>query len=125
MSNLNISLTKSTPKVDGDFLNGTLTIKGNCFPENSILFFDEILNWMDQLPNTLLKFNLDCELNYIASSSVMHFYKLMQKTEEIFSPEKIEITWRYEEDDEDIQNLGEEFQKLSKGKVNLIPIKSN
>jgi hypothetical protein len=125
MSNLNISLTKSTPKVDGDFENGTLKIKGNCFPENSILFFDEILNWMDQLPSSLSKFSLDCELNYIASSSVMHFYKLIQKTEEIFNSEKIEVTWKYEEDDEDIQNLGEEFQKLSNGKVNLVPLKSN
>ncbi len=125
MSNLNISLTKSTPEVDGDYEIGTLKIKGNCFPENSILFFDEILKWMDQLPSSLPKFSLICELNYIASSSVMHFYKLMQKTEEIFSPEKIEITWKYEVDDEDIQNLGEEFQKLSKGKVDLVPLKNN
>ena len=122
MSNLSISQTKSTPEVRGNFENGILEIKGNCFPENSILFFDEILNWMELLPSTLPKFILNCQLNYIASSSVMHFYKLMQKTEEAFSPEKIEITWEYEEGDEDIQNLGEEFKKLTKGKVNLISI---
>ena len=121
MSNLNISPTKSTPSVNGVFENGVLEIKGNCFPENSILFFDEILNWMEQLSSDLPKFILNCELNYIASSSVMHFYKLMQKTEEIFRDDQIEITWKYEEDDEDIQNLGEEFKKLSKGKVDLIP----
>lgn len=121
MSDLNISPTKSTPLVRGGFENGILEIKGNCFPENSILFFDEILNWMEQLSTDLPKFILNCELNYIASSSVMHFYKLMQKTEEIFSANQIEITWKYEEDDEDIQNLGEEFKKLSKGKVELIP----
>ena len=126
MSNLKISETKSTPEVLGDFENGTLEIKGNCFPENSILFFEELLNWMDLLSNSNLnKFILNCELNYIASSSVMHFYKLMQKTEQIFSADKIEITWKYEEDDEDIQNLGEEFKKLISGEVNLIPITSN
>ena len=81
---------------------------------------------MDLLSNSNLnKFILNCELNYIASSSVMHFYKLMQKTEQIFSADKIEITWKYEEDDEDIQNLGEEFKKLISGEVNLIPITSN
>ena len=123
MSNLNISATKSTPEVLGDLENGTLEIKGNCFPENSILFFEELLNWMDLLSNSNLnKFILNCELNYIASSSVMHFYKLMQKTEQIFSADKIEITWKYDEDDEDIQNLGEEFKKLISGEVNLIPI---
>jgi hypothetical protein len=48
----------------------------------------------------------------------------MQKTEELFSAERIEITWKYEEEDEDIQNLGEEFKKLSKGNVNVIATKS-
>ena len=125
MIDLSISPTKSTPYVSGDFEKGTLQIKGNCFPENSILFFDEILNWMDSLPITLPKFTLNCQLNYIASSSVMHFYKLMQKTEELFSAEKIEITWKYEEEDEDIQNLGEEFKKLCKGNVNVIITESS
>ena len=126
MSNLDISPTKSTPKVFGDFEKGTLEITGNCHPENSILFFDKLLIWIDLLSSSNLnKFIFKCELNYIASSSVMHFYKLMQKTEQIFSTDKIEITWKYEEDDEDIQNLGEEFKKLISGKVNLIPIKSN
>ncbi len=125
MSDLNISPTKSTPEVNGNFETGTLQIKGNCFPENSILFFDEILNWMESLPSTLKKFKLNCQLNYIASSSVMHFYKLMQKTEDLFSPDKIEITWEYEEDDEDIKNLGEEFKKLSNGKVELIELLNN
>jgi hypothetical protein len=124
MIDLSISPSKSTPYVNGDFEQGVLKIKGNCFPENSILFFDEILNWMESLPSTLPKFTLNCQLNYIASSSVMHFYKLMQKTEELFSAERIEITWKYEEEDEDIQNLGEEFKKLSKGNVNVIATKS-
>ena len=124
MIDLSLSATKSTPEVYGYFEKGVLQIKGNCFPENSILFFDEILNWMDSLPNNLPKFTLNCQLNYIASSSVMHFYKLMQKTEELFGAEKIEISWKYEQDDEDIQNLGEEFKKLIKGCVNVIEIES-
>tara|TARA_B100000925_G_scaffold258361_1_gene213245 strand:- start:143 stop:520 length:378 start_codon:yes stop_codon:yes gene_type:complete len=122
MNNLNISPTKSSPFVSGNIQDGTLEIKGNCYPENSILFFEEIMKWMDHLPKTLHKFSLICELNYIASSSVMHFYKLIQKTEEIINPEKVKIIWKYEEDDEDIQNLGEEFQKLSNGVVELISI---
>ena len=45
MENLNIEETKSTPEVIGDAVNGTLKIKGNCFPENSLSFFDKVNNW--------------------------------------------------------------------------------
>jgi hypothetical protein len=48
----------------------------------------------------------------------------MQKTEELFSAERIEITWKYEEEDEDIQIIGEEFKMLSKGNVNVIAIEN-
>ena len=33
MENLHIEETKCTPFINGD-VNGALTIKGNCFPEN-------------------------------------------------------------------------------------------
>jgi hypothetical protein len=122
MENLNIEETKSTPEVIGDNVNGTLKIKGNCFPENSLSFFDTINNWIDSVPSDLPSFSLDCELNYIASSSVMHFFKIMQKIEDLFPVENIEIKWKYEIDDEDIQKLGEEFSKLTKSKVELIPL---
>jgi len=122
MENLNIEETKSTPEVIGDAVNGTLKIKGNCFPENSLSFFDKVNNWIDSVPTDLPSFSLDCELNYIASSSVMHFFKIMQKIEDLFPVENIEIKWKYEIDDEDIQKLGEEFSKLTKSKVELIPL---
>lgn len=122
MENLNIEETKSTPEVIGDVANGTLKIKGNCFPENSLSFFDKVNNWIDSVPSNLPSFSLDCELNYIASSSVMHFFKIMQKIEDLFPVENIEIKWKYEIDDEDIQKLGEEFSKLTKSKVELIAL---
>ena len=46
----------------------------------------------------------------------------MQKIEDLFPVENIEIKWKYEIDDEDIQKLGEEFSKLTKSKVELIPL---
>ena len=78
-----------------------------CFPENSLTFFESINNWMNEIPDNLDSFQMDCELNYIASSSVMHIFKLMQKAEERFPVDKIQIKWKYEIDDEDIQKLGE------------------
>ena len=121
MENLHIEETKCTPFINGD-VKGALIIKGNCFPENSLTFFETINNWMDALPNDLSSFVMDCELNYIASSSVMHIFKLMQKAEERFPVDKIEIKWKFEIDDEDIEKLGEEFNNLTKSEIQLIPV---
>lgn len=121
MENLHIEETKCTPFISGD-VNGALTIKGNCFPENSLNFFETINNWMDSLPSDLSSFVMDCELNYIASSSVMHIFKLMQKAEEHFPVDNIEIKWKFEVDDEDIEKLGEEFNNLTKSDIKLIPV---
>ena len=121
MENLHIEETKCTPFINGD-VKGALIIKGNCFPENSLTFFETINNWMDALPNDLSSFVMDCELNYIASSSVMHILKLMQKAEERFPVDKIEIQWKFEIDDEDIEKLGEEFNNLTKSEIKLIPV---
>jgi len=121
MENLHIEETKCTPFINGD-VKGALIIKGNCFPENSLTFFETINNWMDTLPNDLSLFVMDFELNYIASSSVMHIFKLMQKAEERFPVDKIEIQWKFEIDDEDIEKLGEEFNNLTKSEIKLIPV---
>ena len=125
MENLHIEETKCTPFINGDVngdVNVALTIKGNCFPENSLTFFETINSWMDALPSDLSSFVIDCELNYIASSSVMHIFKLMQKAEEHFPVDKIEIKWKFEVDDEDIEKLGEEFNNLTKSEIKLIPV---
>ena len=36
--------------------------------------------------------------------------------------DKIEIKWKFEVDDEDIEKLGEEFNNLTKSEINLIPV---
>ena len=41
MENLYIEETKCTPLIEGN-VNGSLSIKGNCFPENSLTFFESV-----------------------------------------------------------------------------------
>ena len=52
----------------------------------------------------------------------MHFFKNNAKLSPYFQLTTIEIKWKYEIDDEDIQKLGEEFSKLTKSKVELIAL---
>ena len=61
MENLTIENTKSTPKVIGNTETGNLTLSGNLFPENSIIFFKPIYSWITDLS----KQNNSCKNNYI------------------------------------------------------------
>ena len=60
MENLTIESTKSTPKVIGNAQTGNLTLSGNLFPENSIIFFKPIYSWITELSkkNDLLKLEI-------------------------------------------------------------------
>ncbi|MDG2343633.1 MAG: SiaC family regulatory phosphoprotein [Flavobacteriales bacterium] len=122
MENLTIESTKSTPKVIGNAETGNLTLSGNLFPENSILFFKPIYTWISDLSKHSNVFNLEFELNYISSSSVIQILKTMQLIEELYSTDKTQFIWKYEIDDEDIQKLGEEFNKLTKSPMDLIAV---
>jgi hypothetical protein len=122
MDNIIIESTKSTPKVIGDTQTGNLTLSGNLFPENSIIFFKPIYNWITDLSKQCNSFEIEFELNYISSSSVIQILKTMQLVEELNSDSNIKFIWKYEEDDEDIQKLGEEFNKLTKSPMDLISV---
>ena len=122
MENLTLESTKSTPKVIGNAETGNLTLSGNLFPENSIIFFKPIYTWISDLSKHSNVFNLEFELNYISSSSVIQILKTMQLVEELYSTDKTQFIWKYEVDDEDIQKLGEEFNKLTKAPMDLIAI---
>jgi hypothetical protein len=122
MDNLIIESTKSTPKVIGDTQTGNLTLSGNLFPENSIIFFKPIYNWITELSKQCNSFKVEFELNYISSSSVIQILKTMQLFEESNPDGNIKFIWKYEEDDEDIQKLGEEFNKLTKSPMDLISL---
>jgi hypothetical protein len=122
MENLTIENTKSTPKVIGNTETGNLTLSGNLFPENSIIFFKPIYSWITDLSKQNNSFEIEFELNYISSSSVIQILKTMQLVEELNSSGNIKFIWKYEVDDEDIQKLGEEFNKLTKSPMDLIAI---
>ena len=124
MENLTIESTKSTPKVIGNAQTGNLTLSGNLFPENSIIFFKPIYSWITELSKKNDDFEIEFELNYISSSSVIQILKTMQLIEELYANEKIKFKWKYEIDDEDIQKLGEEFDKLTNSSMELIPVDS-
>ncbi len=112
IANLLIEAGKNTPKVNGNPGEGLLKFDGNSFPENVRLFYDPIMDWVSEVRKTSTKLFIDSKFYYMASSSVIAFLRVLKKAESLFGKENIEITWRYEEGDDDIKKIGEDYQHL-------------
>ena len=110
--NLLIEQGKNTPKISGDGDTGNLIIEGSSFPENVRKFYDPINTWLDSTLNNTKEVSFDCKFYYMASSSIIALLKTLKYAESLFGASNISITWRYEEDDDDIRKIGEDFSHL-------------
>ena len=110
--NLLIEQKKNTPKVSGDSTSGILVIKGSSFPENVRKFYSPVNEWLDSIVKNTSTLDIDCKFYYMASSSVIAILKTLQYAERLFGNSNVSIKWRYEEDDDDIRKIGEDFSHL-------------
>ena len=110
--NLLIEPGKNTPKISGDSARSILVIEGSSFPENVQKFYTPINVWLDSIAKKSSTLNIDCKFYYIASSSIIAVLKTLQYAEKLFGSSNISIKWRYEEADDDIRKIGEDFSHL-------------
>jgi len=123
MGELKINSTKNAPEVIGTFSNGkvTLNISGNSFPENAPRFYTSITDWVEGISPDFKSIELNCDINYMASSSLICFLGLLKKCESKFGEGNTELNWNYESDDDDALKTGEDFSKIVSIKINLLP----
>ena len=110
--NLLIEPGINTPKISGDSTTSILVIEGSSFPENIQKFYTPINEWLDSIVKKSSTVNIDCKLYYMASSSIIALLKTLQYAEKLFGASNISIKWRYEESDDDIRKIGEDFSHL-------------
>ena len=123
--NLTIKEGKNTPKVTGNKNLGELIFKGNSYPENVLQFYTPILNWVESLSSEKTEIKVECQFYYIASSSVIAFLKLLQKIESSFNKENISFTWKYEEGDDDIKKIGQDYSTILDTPIKIIEVEES
>lgn len=100
-------------------------IHGQSLPEEAISFYSPVIDWFEQyakdpLPLTVIKVQLD----YCNSSSTRALADLFDVAEEIAGHgNKTEIHWIYMEDDDDMLEVGKEFQEIIKVPFIFLPVK--
>jgi hypothetical protein len=114
MDVINIKGTDDTPNVILDKANGQFEISGRSLPEDVNMFYEPILDWIDQYaedPNDHTEFCFKLEYFNTASSKVI--LDILLKLEEIVgSGKEVVVKWHYHEDEEDMLEAGEEYADI-------------
>lgn len=110
-ANINIAATDRTPALEILFDQGQLLVKGESYPEDVATFYGPVIEAVRQLTEACAEISASFELIYVNSSSMKALYRIF----EVLQLKKsqggvITITWKFEDDDDVMQELGEDFQ---------------
>lgn len=128
MENLYIKGAKGTfftPTVSFSAETGECLIAGESYLENTWSFYKPIIAWVEeycQQTDTPLKFTF--QLTYYNTSSSKCFLdiaKILKSFHERGG--QLEVFWYYPEDDEDIMEEAEDYQKYLGLTINILPFK--
>jgi hypothetical protein len=122
-----IAATKRCPEINFDFAANTFLIKGESYPEDVDSFYGEIIDALDQhlADQKDATIRLDIELIYFNSSTakvLMELFELMESA--AARGNNVLISWQYEEDDDNMEELGGEFaEELEHAKFTMEMVK--
>ena len=124
MGNIKIEGTAKSPTVIFSAEEGLLELKGRSIPEDSIDFYTPLIETNTHYskqpqPKTIVNVHLE----YFNTSSSKCILDIFKQLEQIVKLEKeIVINWYYEEDDEDMREVGIDYQTIIKVPFNMIEI---
>lgn len=93
--------------------SGILSIEGRSIPEHPLKFYQPLTDWLiDFLATVPEKVLLKVHLDYLNTHSTECMLVLFKKLDEYFITTKkdVAITWIFDEDDEDMETLGEDLK---------------
>ncbi len=122
-----LSASDKTPEVRFAPQEGTIDICGASYPENAVGFYDYLLDKIEkyaQSPPTL-KTNVRFRFSYFNTGTNTPIFSLFRTLEKLNQKEghEVQIEWEFDEDDEDIKELGEYFSGMVELPFKLVEIK--
>jgi hypothetical protein len=122
MRKLIFEKTESSPNVILDPERNIFEISGESRPADVGTFYGEILRWFDDFAAHLLKSPnnhepvvFDFDLEYFNSSSAKYILDFCKQIASLNSKGRaVKVLWKYEEDDTDILEAGQEMSRIAK-----------
>lgn len=114
MDPLILDTTDSTPAVYLDKSTGKFEISGRSLPEEALAFYQPVLEWINRYlddPNESTTFVF--KMDYINSASIRALNDILTLLEKLFlKGNKLNIEWKYNIDDSELRDTGEEFSEI-------------
>ena len=110
--NFEFDYTDSYPRVVGNYKEGTLLFEGRILTECVWSDTEPVMMWIyNFISNENRVFTLSFKLTYYHESGGEMIFKLLKYIKTQIG-DLLQVIWFYHEDDEDMEEVGEEFQKL-------------
>ena len=116
MNALLIESKLNSPDVNFSPITGLLKIVGRSIPENPVKFYQPIEDWLCSFIKTTPKdLILYVHLDYLNTHSTECLLILMKKIEAYYkaSDNNVKVSWNFDEDDEDMEALGEDLASIA------------
>jgi hypothetical protein len=123
MSVIKIQGTDDTPTVTLDKENNIFEISGRSLPEDVVVFYKPILEWLDDYKNDPLdKTVFNFKLEYFNTASSKLLLDVLLKLEDINNDgHDVLVKWHYPDDDEDMEEAGEEYSDIVEVPFEQVP----
>ncbi|PJB14604.1 MAG: nuclear pore complex subunit [Flavobacteriales bacterium CG_4_9_14_3_um_filter_32_8] len=106
--------TYETPTIAFDALEGSLLIEGKSLPENSIEFYEPLLNALENYNNTPADYtNVDFKLEYFNTGSSKCILNILRTLQHIHTTKgNVIINWYHDEDDLEMLEIGQDYSLI-------------
>ena len=126
MESYKVNRTNNTPHIYLDIEKRIFEIKGPSYSEDIADVYTPVIKWVEDVV-LKLEGELICELYFDVLNSVAHkkiFQILILLSNHALEGKKIRVNWYFDDDDEDIQEMGEDLIDLINIPLKLIPVEA-
>ncbi len=120
MEKLTLAPTLNTPSISLDPVGNKFELKGESRPENVRNFYLPILEWLEKFAaeisgkdsNAPLDFSFNFEyFNSTSAKYILDIFKILNSINK--AGNEVKVSWHYEEDDEDMYEVGLEMSRMA------------
>lgn len=114
MDRLFLNGTEESPEIVLDKDGSEFRVTGKSYMEDAASFFEPVLDWLKtyrSAPNNLTIFKFELEYVNTASSKIVH--DILSILDQVYKlGNEVRVEWHYYEEDEDMLELGEEYEEV-------------
>lgn len=113
--------SKKTPFVFLDQKNGFIELIGKSYMEDSMAFYDPIMEWIYEYVRQPKDTSINIDLEFFNTSTAKILLIMIKTLSRVQNAGcKCTVNWFYDDDDDEIRDSGMNFALISNAKFNLI-----